>query len=89
MTNCYLKTGTNPAVSIGTEVFFGCPAGLVFKNNWYMTPILRVRCQETGVFDQPPSWPTCIDRMFNIHILVLQVFSERAVPKCKGLGMEG
>lgn len=65
--------GVNPAVPIGTEVFYGCPTGLVFKNNWYMTPVLRVKCQETGVFDQPASWPSCIDRknFFIFHICLI------------------
>ena len=57
--------GVNPALAIGTEVRYGCPDSMVFSNDWYMTPLIRIHCLETGVFDKPDNWPMCIERELN------------------------
>jgi hypothetical protein len=49
-------------VPIGTEVVYGCQNDFVFSNDWYMTPVVRIKCLESGVFSQPPAWPVCVDR---------------------------
>jgi len=55
-------SGVNPAVPIGTEVYYGCQNEWVFKSDWYMQPIIKIQCMETGVFSKPDVWPVCIDR---------------------------
>ncbi len=52
----------NPAVPVGTEVYYGCQTDWVFKQDWYMSPIVKLLCQDTGIFTKPDVWPICVDR---------------------------
>ena len=79
-----LNEGENPALPIGAEVYYGCLDSEVFSHDWYMRPVIRIVCTETGVFSSPEDWPYCIHREFTLLILqsekpklVFDIFSER------------
>ncbi|TRY77253.1 hypothetical protein TCAL_00122 [Tigriopus californicus] len=54
--------GLDPMVDVGTKVEFACPSGTVFAHNWYTRPSFKMTCLNTGTFDAPEIFPTCVER---------------------------
>ncbi|XP_059085714.1 uncharacterized protein LOC131882549 [Tigriopus californicus] len=56
----FVKKGVNPAIPVGSSLYFDCEPGKVLSHNWLIKPQVQLYCRSSGVFSEPNPWPKCV-----------------------------